>query len=232
MSERYEPRKQLDIVYASRDFITGLTDVLVSIYRADGSPIAIDQVMTEIGTTGMYKYTTTLNTAETYVAKADSATRSKADSFTLYMGGKPGDFKMSGGGVMQKHLPSIWTQQEKEKLIEMVSVMAKQIDQIQAEKDALTEMVDIQRKILLAYERAVGMYDATKSESMDHLNKVAEEIKALGQLINQNPNEDTLKVIKSKLEQIEANSNLMITALPDEVLDRADPGDDNDEQHS
>ncbi len=67
------------IVYASRRYISGLTNVLLNLYDPDNSQVVTNGTMTELGSTGTYYYDYTPTQTGTFTGTADSATQPRKE---------------------------------------------------------------------------------------------------------------------------------------------------------
>lgn len=186
MSEYYEPKKNFTIAYTANGFATGLSDVEVNIYRPDGTLALGPITMDEVATTGIY--TTSIKLGKgAYLAKADSVTTPGPDSFTLYVGGKPGDFSTGGGflndGERGLGKTKVWTVKEKERLLKIVTDIGEKLKVVEEQKAQLQDMVGIQKDLLDTYGQAVkigaetkDLVDSGSKESVDGIKKLMDSL--------------------------------------------------------
>ena len=119
---RFEPNRHIVLNYAVRNFRTGQT-VNVSVYDEKGTEVLVSTPMTELGSTGIYVKRWTPGKKGTFFAYADCVEYPKKAFQTLVVGGKPGDMKM--GGLMPRGIESVWSEEEKSLLMNVVGNLGK-----------------------------------------------------------------------------------------------------------
>ena len=179
MSARYQQGKSTEILYAAKNFTTGLTDVKINMHKMDGTLVFQDVIMIEVSTTGVYKHKFNMPTAiGTFLITANSDTQDKKDSAVIYTGGFPGNPRLvsRGGGLTQRHLKTTWTEKEKLDLIIMVNEVTKKLNALIREKERLKDMVAIQGKLLNVYSGSISKLESLESTSKEALKVIKEKM--------------------------------------------------------
>jgi len=215
MSARFQPGKRTEVLYIAKNFISGLTDVAISLFQMDGTTIFSGLIMVEIGTTGVYKHTFNAPTGKaTYMVLIDSTSQPKEDAAVFYSGGFDGD-PARGGGIGLRRFARIWTKKEKDQLLESIKAMANQIDALIKEKEQLKDIVVIQKDMLDAHKTVLDLGNELKI-SVEEGSKAS--VSSIRSLMGE------LKVIEKNLKKDSDIVQDRLSTVSDEVESRIQIG--------
>lgn len=175
MPMRYEPRRHIDLMYATRAFRSGQT-VTVTVYDSNGNEALASSSMTELGSTGVYKKRFTPMKSDTYFAIADCTEYPKKDFTTLVVGGKPGDLAL--GGFIPKLPPPVWREKEKKLMMMVISKLAQgvktvELNQLKIETK-ISKLSQIKQELDIDVRKNTEILENNFSKGLSELNRKLE----------------------------------------------------------
>ncbi len=201
---RYEKREKATVYYNARKSTSGLSDVLLNVYYPDGTKFLEDKSMTEIGSTGIYKFTfLTPPNDTTLFAVMDSATTPFKSTHTIAVGRLH-----RGGGFVQRPV-MVFTKEEKDKIIQAIDFIDSKLRNPDNKMmDALMKLKGEVGKLLLAEEKNSRSIQKIFGSMKDKIEKVQINLSDAKRVIKLNQSKSiSLEQLKTEFKRLQSVEN-------------------------